>query len=375
MKKRLLTLTALANVCMSQAFANNPVDKVTDQVKEQVNEKTALVTQSVDMVKRQIQKGAESLATALKRAEEGDYVRFSGSYSPWLVNWKQTSLGANRFGSNAINVNYQIESTVAHNLSASLDVLGFVFDFEMVETPEDTANNNNTMEQLSLGISSTKLIGDTYVQYRHSSASFKGSLAGVDLSDVAVDDSFSSGTFETDVVSNEVALMTQYGFGFGYRALSYDLPQDVYLVFKNDPRVPYLKVFTNMEYSADFYQFVYEKDNILNREPGEFNIGASIRYGLGTMTPYSEAYNPIQDDLRQLGTSTKIIGDADATLLELNIFASMNLFSSKTAFADIKVGYRTETLEASFAGGEVFSIVSDFETEFSGPYATINVAF
>jgi len=226
------------------------------------------------------------------------------------------------------------------------------------------------LSEFNAGLNYTGLIGDTSLQYQFSSASFEGSIFGSTIDN----DLSGSGTFETEAITHDVVIMTKWGLGFGYRSFSYDLPQDIYMVKESEPNTLLLKQFTNMEYQVDFYQIVFEKNALLKESLSNFNLGIKARYGLGTMDAFSQAAVQMEQELADLGRNVEggLLGDGDVSFIEYEIFGYMPLVRSQSITADIKLGYRNKVLSAKFENSSAYKFVTDFETEFSGPYATLN---
>lgn len=310
-----------------------------------------------------ITKGEVSLAELKERVKQDDILKFSASYSPWYINWKQTSTAAKRFGKNAINVNYQIDNALAHNVEFTVDAVGFVVSLDFISAQDNAVNNS--LEQFNAVASTPHLLAGTYLEYRYHSTEFQGSISGSDNAGRK-----SVGTFNSKLTSSDVLLMTKYGVGLGLRNYDYDLPQDVYLVQSSQPKTIVSSSFADMNYSGQFYQLVYENSHLLNRPKNKLNIGINARYGIGTLSAKSPFISDIESYLNR-----RVISEANATIAEIDMFAKMNLFDGSKYVADVRLGYRSELIESSFDMLNSFSIVTDFETHFHGPYLRLDTRF
>lgn len=347
---KLIPFIALSSVLSVNAFA---------QTSDPKNDNEGLLETGKKLI-------VEKVEDTLTVTEDESYFTIRASYSPWFVTWEQNSTAASRFGSDAINVNYQIDSTLAHMGRVEIDILDtFTFDFNLVELPEDSSTESNALSALSFGINYTDFIGETSLQYRYTQASFEGQIRG-DLNK----DKVSTGSFETDALSHDIVLMTKWHIGLGYRSFSYELPQDVYLVKKDSPNTALLSGFVDMDYDADFYQVVYQHDDLFGGSNLPITVGVSFRYGIGTMTPSSNIITQVEQSLGQ-----KVINDADASLFEFNLYADYVIYKKDSLEGNIRFGYRSESMEAEFDAGSEYSLVTDFETNFSGPYATFNLSW
>jgi hypothetical protein len=334
----------------------------------------------------------DKLSEFEKRVERGDDLVISGSYSPWFVNWEQRSLAAERFGHYAIDVDYTIEDSIAHNATLAVSVWGIDFDFSLVELPEDSANADRSLSALSYGINFTELFGGAEIGYRYSEATFTGTFEGVNFNGQT-----GTQTFETNSSHHDIVLMTKWGIGLGYRSFSYSLPQDIYTTMEVvvdreisalEPNPPRLvsSYYTNMEYTADFLAVVFERENLLNNSDDGLNLGYQFKYGTGTMEASNEELDKVLAGLAQEGfPQDKLINDGDAQFIEFDFYASYPVVNSEALKVDLTLGYRYELTEVSFGYVDTitdipegrltqptFSVVADFETEMSGAYATVN---
>lgn len=308
---------------------------------------------------------AETTDGALEEGQKeksGSVFKISGSYTPWFVNWEQKSTANTRFGAEAIEVDYAIKGAIAHTGKLSIEVMGFDFDFEVIELPKEKEGIEKSMSYLSSGINYVLPFAETKLGYRYTQASFSGALQGFDD-----EGNLSTGTFETDALTHNISAITKWGLGIGYRSFSYDLPQDIYLVSSSAPNTPIIKGFTNIKYDSDFIEFIFEENALFKQDVFKFNLGVTARFGFGKMNVGGEFVDAIRESQGE-----DVVGDADATVMELDIYGYMPVFKTKSLNADFVFGYRTETMKAEFPGGEEYSLVTDFETNFSGPYATIN---
>jgi len=292
------------------------------------------------------------------------------AYSPWFVQWQQTSTAATRFGGDAINVDYTIDGAIAHSARIELELFGAGADLNLVELPKGSAGEGQALSYLSMGVNYTELMGNTELHYRFEKGSFTGFINGADNAG-----NIGTGTFETDVVSHDVALLTQWGIGIGYRSFTYEVPQDVYLI-NTSSRALLQSGFVDMNYDADFYTLIFTRDELLKKDTANFNLGLELRYGIGTMTPSGDFLDQTKQALRDGDLDDNIIEDADASFLELDVYAYMPLFPVATVTSELRAGYRSNTLTANFGEGSGdYALVTDFETEFSGPYVALSAEF
>lgn len=302
---------------------------------------------------------------SVEKQSKNDLWSITASYSPWFVNWEQKSTAANQFGSNVIDVDYAIDGAIAHSAILTIEVMGFEADFQLVELPESAEDEQKSLSTLSAAINYKDFIGKTSLHYTYSTAEFTGSISGEDGSGRD-----GLGTFKTEALSHDISLLTSWGLGIGFRTFSYDLPQDVYLVKQSDPLNPLYSGFNNIEYTADFFQVVFAQDELLNQETAKFNIGLKARYGVGTMKAGGEFIDGIEGED---GINAKVIGDGDASFIEFEVYGYMPINIAKSVDSNVKFGYRSSVMSATFKPGETYSLVTDFETHFAGPYVTLDI--
>jgi hypothetical protein len=292
------------------------------------------------------------------------------AYSPWFVNWSQTSTTASRFGSDAINVDYSIDGAVAQSARIEATFWKLGTDLNLVQLPEGSAGSQQALSSLSAGINYADLIGETTIAYRYEQGSFQGFISGEDNSG-----NTSTGTFETDMTSHDISLISRWGVGIGYRTFSYEVPQDIYLINTSTNDV-LIAGFADMHYDANFFTLIFTREELLNPDFSNFNLGLELRYGLGTMTPSGDFIDETKAALRDEDVDDDIIADADANFTEVDFYAYMPLIKNESISSEIRLGYRTDTLTAEFGEGNgEYALLTDFETEISGAYLQVSATF
>ena len=292
------------------------------------------------------------------------------AYSPWFVNWSQKSTAASRFGSDAIDVNYSIDGAVAHSARIEATFWKLGTDLNLVQLPEGSAGSQQALSYLSAGVNYSDLIGETTIGYRYEQGSFQGYISGADN-----DGKTGTGTFETDVTSHDITLITKWGLGIGYRAFNYEVPQDVYLVNTSNNTV-IESGFADMHYEANFLTLIFRREELLKPDVAKFNLGLELRYGLGSMTPSGDFVDETKAALRDNNIDDNIIEDADASFIEADFYAYMPLIQNDIVDSEFRLGYRIDTLTAEFGEGSGdYALMTDFETEFSGPYIAVSANF
>ena len=307
--------------------------------------------------------GLTLLSTNLSAKEEKkDWFNIEASYSPWLMSWQQNSTANKKFGSQALDVTYQIDSAVAHSATLTAHLFSWEFDLNLITVPESENSNKqaDSMDSLSATLSYLDFIGDTELKYSYYTGEFKGAVIASDL------DRFGGSVFKSEVTQHNFVINTQWDIGFGVRVAEYDLPQDVYLVEQANANQVLLSGLANMEYDATFYQITFSKDKLFQFNNGS-HIGVIASAGFGEMTSSGDCLQQVE----QL-VGDKSMGDADAYFVEYDIFYADKFSLTKSIDAHWQLGYRANSIEAEFSPSGQYTLVADFETEFKGPYISFN---
>lgn len=137
------------------------------------------------------------------------------SVGGWLVNWEQQSSSANRFGSEAIQMDYSIDNAMAYTGELSLAINGIaVPKLEYVKVSDDSGKE---LSRLAVGLN--WLIGDFDFYGRYEKASFNGKIYGSTAT------SYGSGDFETDL--RVADLMIYYKKRYGVVKIKGSVPLNI----------------------------------------------------------------------------------------------------------------------------------------------------
>lgn len=305
--------------------------------------------------------------------EEGEPVfEVKAQYTPWLASWEQESTAATRFGNKAVDVDYKIDSTLAHSVRIDMSLYDFGYTIENVKVPEEGDLGNKALSYLAMGINYTG-ITNTEFEYRLLQSQFEGYIDGNYNGRTGV------GTFETDTNLHDFAVIFKPGLGFGYRYFDYEVPQDVYVVGPNNPNTPITQGFADMHYTAHYLTGIYRDGDVFNTaENTSMGLDLNFRFGYGIMQPDGDFLETTEKTLRDanfLGADEELMEDGDTWFYDLDVrgFKQFDISSEVTgAFA---LGYRVSYLQAEFDAKGDYSLVADFETTFSGPYAHIEVSY
>lgn len=317
--------------------------------------------------------GAISIISTAVNADISKNFRAEVEYVPWLVEWDQKSTSSSRFGSNAIDVDYTIDPTLAHAYQLRLSAYGFHYVIKNFEAPDESSLGDKTLSYLSMGLN---YLSDSNINYgyRLLQSSFEGLIDGTYRGKTGI------GTFETDTVTHDIYVSFESGFGFGYRYFDYEVPQDVYVVHSSTPNTPIIQGFVDMHHQAHYLTGSYKnKDLFSTAKSSTMGISLDFSAGFGSMSPDGQGFvNETESMLRNNGTigaGVEIIEDGDSWFYDIDINAYKNFKLGDRTSASLALGYRFNHLTTEFEAESEYSLVADFETTFSGPYLQAQARF
>ncbi len=288
--------------------------------------------------------------------------------SPWMASWQQKSTAAKRFGSNALNVDYAIDQSIIASASFSVRVKSFKFDLELIDKTEAAEQGEKALNYLSMGVNYSDLSENLSFELGYIQGSFDGFFSAEGNNGSEGDASFS-----TELIVQDLLIIHNSGFGLGYRYMSYDLPQDVYLVHESNPNTVLLSGFENFEYTGHLVQaLIRSNDRMAKGSAIDFtgvNISYEAKAGLGLMEPGGEYLTTAENaNGKLMDTGSVFFYEFDVALYRKFDFAS-------NRNARIDLGYRASFLSAKFDANTEYALVSDFETSFNGPYVSLAASF
>jgi len=229
----------------------------------------------------------------------------SASGGGWLMNWEQESNSANRFGSNAIDVDYKIDTSLAKTFRAEVGVGNFRTSIEYVNVDDGA---KKSMTNLTTVLNYTDLFDVVDLQIQYFKAQFEGELSGTTAT------SYGKGTGETDLTVTDINAFVYHYFGFGIRNIDYELPHDVYLVKKSNGSL-LGKGFADITYKGTFYQLIIDNTHLKNTT----GFAYSARYGQGTLKPSGDFIDTLDAGLSKINNGESILDDGDATFYEAEL--------------------------------------------------------
>ena len=295
------------------------------------------------------------------------------SITPWLSSWEQKSTAADRFGTDAIVVNYEIEDTIAYDFALGIRYGGLVASLQSIQQSDSVAGRDNDVSYTKIGLLAADAIADIDIDFQHTSGSFKGFIDGA-----ANNGNTGTGTFESDLTLQDLSVLFFNGLGVGIRSVDYELPQDLYLVNKTAPNTAITAGFQEVSYSGTFIQLVaMSKDRYQPDSAGHAGFSYAARYGIGKIDPGGQFLNDTETLLRNNATiaaGDNIMDEGDSTFFEVDV-SYYRQYSWMGGNIKTHLGYRHTQWEAEFGSNSTYQLVTDFETVFSGPYVTFTGKF
>ena len=307
----------------------------------------------------------------LKKVEQSQqrfWLGGSARISPWLAAWQQKSTAASRFGSQALDVDYEIEQTIIPALAVSLRIKDFKFDLEVIDKSESAEEGEKKLNYLSFGVNYSGLTENLAFELGYLQGGFDGYFSAQ-----GNDGREGNAKFSTELIIQDLMVVHKSGLGVGYRYLNYDLPQDVYLVHESAPNAVLLSGFENFEYSGHLLQVLLRSNDrkLLAQEGSNSSVNFSyeVRAGYGLMTPGGQYLSQAEQ------TNGKLMDDGSAYFYEMDValYRQFNFTAKRSARIDF--GYRASFLNAEFDANTEYALIADFETSFKGPYLSLAANF
>ena len=280
----------------------------------------------------------------------------SANIGTWYMMWDQTSDASERFGNDAIKVNYEIEdspATVAI-INGNYKLISATLEYY---SNEATAKNDE-VSNVSLGLFAVGLIPNIDFQANYISSQFKGLIDAVRLSDNAV----GSGTFETDLnIWDFVIYPFNKYVGIGYRNYNYEVPQDMYVV-NNTTKNVVISGLANIEYDGSFIEIVIDNKKLVDKEKNYNGLVYSLSAGVGELDAISEGYEPY-------------LTKSDAIFYDALIGYSYKTHQPDKLGWGVTLGYRYNGIETEAKPEGDYSMITEFTTEFHGPFVNIVLSY
>jgi hypothetical protein len=277
----------------------------------------------------------------------------------WYMNWKQTSTASGflKNSSDALDTTYKIDNSVASLVRLNLNYKFLNWNMEYYNNSFSSSKKDN-IKGLNIALSILKFIPHMDVEMRYIKTDFQGTINSKSNSTGEV----GSGIFETKLTIMDA---TVYPFnkyvGVGYRKYKYDVPQDVYIVRNSDDSLIGAGLI-DVSYEGDFYTVSIDNKRLVDREINYNGIVYSASCGIGKLKPKTDGFE-------------KWTTDSDATYYDIFAGYSYKKKSNKYGYG-ITTGYRYNKIDtkSNKTSGD-YSLITEFNSEFQGPFINLNFSF
>lgn len=290
-----------------------------------------------------------------------DRVGVSASLGAWYINWDQTSNASDSFGSNAIDVTYDIKDSIAPTVDFKLNYNGMIGNVSYTNSESTSPKSNGEdsgINSLSLGLLVLDMIPYVNLDLRYVKANFKGSIFAKDKATGQISD----GAFESDLKIFEAVIypMNRY-LGVGYRKYEYEVPQDLYVVNNNTGNV-IIKGLADISYKGDFIEVVLDNKKLI-REVKEYSgLAYSMTAGLGKLDASSDGFE-------------QYLTKSDAVFYDLSLGYAYQHDAGDRLHYGMEIGYRYNAIDTTAKKDGDYSMITEFTTVFHGPYASMNISY
>ncbi len=327
----------------SDEVINKSYDKVMDKWDNNDDKMDGIALTFSDWVKKQV----THKKLKWDEAESGVSVDIGG----WYINWTQNSNSGDSFPENALNMDYNIEDSVATVLRLRANYKLIPIEFEYYSSGLDSEKGQEA-DGFSMGFSLIDMIPNLDVEFNFLKANFRGELKANYKGEYP-----SSGDFETELqILNAIIYPFNQYLGFGYRKYNYEFPQDMYIVENKTGEVLHQGL-ANIEYDGYFYQAVFG-----NKRFYENSLIFNIAVGKGKLESTAEGFNQYLTDL-------------DAEFLEAIIGYNIQEKFLDGYDVDFDFGYKYNYISTKYKTSGDYNMVTEFSTIFSGPFANMSINF
>lgn len=271
----------------------------------------------------------------------------------WYISWHQKSTSSDflQYPTDALKTSYNIDDALAWVIKADLH-----YKYLSAGTKY---YNTGRVHGLSSRLSLLKLIPYLNIDFRYTKAHFNGDIT----SSLKSGGALSTGEFNSDLqIMDIVAYPFNDYLGLGYRIYTYDVPQDVYLI-NNTTNETIEAGLVDVKYEGDFYTVVFENSKKVSQRKNYNGLLYSFVGGIGKLKPKTDGFD-------------KWTSESDATFYDIKFGYSYKSQFSKAFGAGFGIGYRYNKINTKYNKSDnAYSLVTEFNSEFCGPFINANINF
>lgn len=296
--------------------------------------------------------------------KEEKLVMFSADVGLWYISWEQTSTSSDflQTSSDALDTAYNIDKAPAA-------VLELNFNYDFVSANAEYFNSDGA-SGLGFDVSLIELIPFINLELRYVKADFEGEYSYSGFNDTSLN---GKAKFESplEIIDIIIYPVNKY-IGVGYRTYNYEMPQDFYLI--NNTTGSQVVVggenggLSDMQYKGSFYTIVLDNKKEINSRRNYNGLVYSAICGMGELTPKNLTYSSLD----------VYTTDLDATFYDIQIGYSMKEQSDGGFGYGVGAGYRYNKIDTTAnkaSNADNYSLMTEFNTEFHGPYVDVSISF
>ena len=298
----------------------------------------------------------------------------------WYMTWDQTSTASDMLqnSSDALDSTSTIDSAIATAVKLNMNY------------PYVSANaeyyNGNDIDSFNLDFTLLKLIPFINIEFRYVQSNFNGyffTKPSTITTQQALDtNQYADGKFESPLKIIDIIIypFNEY-FGLGYRNYDYEVPQDFYLI---DNTTNALATTTNapnsgavdIKYKGSFFTLVADNKKLVQAKSDYNGLIYSAIIGYGKLSPSSLTNEYVTlSDAQYLNT---FVSDNDATFYDISFGYSYKHKSDDGFGYGLGAGYRYNKIETTAnkaSNSEGYSLITEFNTEFHGPFIDLTISY
>lgn len=298
----------------------------------------------------------ESIFGELGRTQDEKPSMFSAEVGLWNITWIQTSTSADFLNNpaDAINTTYTIDDSLAVTLKLN-------FNYEFISANMEYFNSKGATG-LGFDVALLELIPYANVELRYVNSNFKGSLYAKRESDgVVFDQAFESPLNIVDII---VYPFNKY-IGIGYRYYKYELIEDAYMI-NNSTGNLIDSGFMYVNHEGTFYTLSLDNKKEVSSRKNYEGMVFSVLLGYGELESITNLF------------PAEATAPSDALFYDLILGYSYNVQDDNGYGYGLGVGYRYNkiyTTANKSTNQYDISVMTEFLTDFHGPYVDVSVSF
>ena len=381
--KKLTKITLSMVLCSNLLYAID-TSKIEQELKIQAQQMQAKIDERKDIAdKKDIDSEKDKTISQLaqdkysEKKQEWDEKEsgISLEIGTWFVSWDQTSTAKNMLSNqnDALNVKYNIDSSLAAVATLSMNYKLISGKVEYYKTAA-TESQNEEVSGLNAGLSILDLVPHLSAEMRLITADFKGGIEATESDGTVSTYQPTDGNFETKLhIWDFIVYPFQDSIGIGYRKYNYEVPLDFYLTDNSNDTAVKIDVdgdgiidtigLIDVELDGNFITLVADNKRLLDKRTSYNGIIYSIIAGVGKLDQKAAGFE-------------EWIEKSDAKFIDALLGYKIKYKTDSGVGLGFTAGYRYNKLEIEANKKEgTYSLLTEFNTEFHGPYINLVLSY